>query len=111
MTNPVEVHGEKIARSAPTNAKRTINKDIIMIGTTDVVIQGNNEGPMIFDKSAKTDKGKDIEATSKTSDPKYSMLRWCPSRPTCSQKHKLQCLRAEENMKKEIEKIFNDTHP
>jgi hypothetical protein len=29
-------------------AKRTTKRDIIKIGTTDVVIQGNDEGPMIF---------------------------------------------------------------
>jgi hypothetical protein len=40
-------HGEKIS----TSAKRTTSEDIIKIGTTDVIIQGNNEGPMIFGKS------------------------------------------------------------
>jgi hypothetical protein len=30
--------------------------DIIKIGTTDVLIQENNEGPMIFGKSANTGK-------------------------------------------------------
>jgi hypothetical protein len=43
------------------NAKRTTNGDIIKIGTTDVVIQGNNEGTMIFGKSAKTDMERDTE--------------------------------------------------
>jgi hypothetical protein len=37
-------YGEKIS----TSAKRPTNGDIIKIGTIDVVIQGNNEGPMIF---------------------------------------------------------------
>jgi hypothetical protein len=64
-------HGEKIS----TRAKRTINGDIIKIGTTDVVIQGNNEGPMIFGKSAKTDTRADTRAMSKIVDPKYSMPR------------------------------------
>jgi hypothetical protein len=45
--------------SVPTNAKRTSNGDIIKIGTTYVVvIQGNNEGTMIFEKSTKTNEGK-----------------------------------------------------
>jgi hypothetical protein len=39
------------------------------------------------------------------------MPRWCPSGLTQSQKRKLQHLRAKENQKKEVEKIFNDTHP
>jgi hypothetical protein len=47
----------------------------------------------------------------KTTDPKYSMPRWCLSRLTRSQKRKLQRLRAKENQEKEAEKIFNDTHP
>jgi hypothetical protein len=33
-------------------------KDIIKIGTTDVVVQENNEGPMIFGESANTRKKK-----------------------------------------------------
>jgi hypothetical protein len=37
-------HGEKISMSS----KRTTNGDIIKIGTTDVIIQWNNEGPMIL---------------------------------------------------------------
>jgi hypothetical protein len=36
-----------------TNAKGTTNKDVIKIGTTDIIIQGNNEGPMIFGESVK----------------------------------------------------------
>jgi hypothetical protein len=43
--------GEKIS----TSAKRMTSGDIIKIGTTNVVIQGNNEGLMIFGKSAKID--------------------------------------------------------
>jgi hypothetical protein len=43
------------------NAKRITNEDIIKIGTTDVVILGNNEGTMIFGKSTKTDKERDTE--------------------------------------------------
>jgi hypothetical protein len=46
----------------------------------------------------------------KIADPKYSMPRWCPSGLTRSQKRKLQRLRAKENLEKEAEKIFNDTH-
>jgi hypothetical protein len=92
-------------------AKRTTSGDIIKIGTTDVIIQGNNEGPMIFGKSTKTGKEKDTGATSKASDRKYSMPRWCPSGLTRFQKHKLQRLRAKESREKVAEKIFNDTHP
>jgi hypothetical protein len=40
-------------------ALREQQKTIINIGTSDVVIQGNNEGSMIFGKSAKTDEGRD----------------------------------------------------
>jgi hypothetical protein len=45
--------------------------DIIKLGTTDVVIQENIEGSMIFGKSANT--GEEDTAASKTADPKYSM--------------------------------------
>jgi hypothetical protein len=34
------------------DAKRMTTRDIIKIGTTDVIVQANNEGSMIFDKSA-----------------------------------------------------------
>jgi hypothetical protein len=57
-------HGEKISSSA----KRTTNGDIIKIGTTNIVIHWNNEGPMILGKSAKTDTGADTRGTSKTCD-------------------------------------------
>jgi hypothetical protein len=38
----------------PAATKRTTKKDIIKIGTADVIIQENNEGPMIFGESANT---------------------------------------------------------
>lgn len=69
--------------------KITTTEDVIKIGTTYVIIQGNNEGSIIFGKLAKTNEGKGIGATSKTSDTKYSMPRWCPSGLTLSQKRKL----------------------
>jgi hypothetical protein len=56
----------------PTTTKKTIKSDIIKIGTTDVVIQGNNEGPMIFGKSTSTSEEGDTTAI-KIADPKYSM--------------------------------------
>jgi hypothetical protein len=56
----------------PTTTKRTTKRDIIKIGIVDAVIQGNNEGPMIFGKSASTSKEGDTTAI-KTADPKYSM--------------------------------------
>jgi hypothetical protein len=90
--------------------KRTTKKDIIKIGTTDVVIQENNEGPMIFGESANTTKKEDTTAI-KIADPKCSMPRWCPSGLTRSQKKKLQRLRAKENQEKEAGKKINDTHP
>jgi hypothetical protein len=40
-TNPAGGH-------IPTATERTTKKDIIKIGTADVIIQENNEGPMIF---------------------------------------------------------------
>jgi hypothetical protein len=55
------------------SAKRTTDGDIINIGTTNVVIQENIEGLMIFGKSAKTNDEKDIGATSKVVNPKYFM--------------------------------------
>jgi hypothetical protein len=93
---------------ACSNSKNN-KKDIIKIGTADVVIQEDNKGPMIFGESANTTK-KDT-TTIKTADPKYSMPRWCPAGLTRSQKRKLQRLRAKESQEKEAEKIFNDTHP
>jgi hypothetical protein len=102
-TNPTGGH-------IPSATKRTTKRDIIKIGTTYVVIQGNNEGPRIFRKSTNTSKEGDT-AANKTVDPKYSMPRWCPSTLTRSQKQKLQRLRAKENQEKETENIFNDTHP
>ena len=93
----------------PVATQRTTKKDIIKIGTADVVIQGDNKGPMIFGESANTTE-KDT-ATIKTADPKYSMPRWCPAGLTRSQKRKLQRLRAKESQEKEAEKTFNDTHP
>jgi hypothetical protein len=101
-TNPAGGH-------IPAATKRTTKKDIIKIGTADVIIQENNEGLMIFGESTNTTKKEDTIAI-KTIDPKYSMPRWCPSGLTRSQKQKLQRLRANESQEKETEKIFNDTH-
>jgi hypothetical protein len=47
-------------------------------------IQENKEGPMIFGESANTSEKEDTIAN-KTTDPKYSMPRWCPSGLTRSQ--------------------------
>jgi hypothetical protein len=103
LTNPAGGH-------IPAATERTTKKDIIKIGTADVIIQEDSEGLMIFGESANTTKKEDT-ATIKTADPKYSMPRWCPAGLTWSQKRKLQHLRAKENQEKEEEKIFNDTHP
>jgi hypothetical protein len=65
---------------------------------------------MIFGKSANTGEEQDTTAI-KIADPKYSMPRWCLSGLTQSQNRKLQRLRAKEGKEKEVEKIFNDTHP
>jgi hypothetical protein len=94
----------------PATTERTTKKDIIKIGTADVVIQKESEGPMIFGESANTNKTEDTAAI-KIADPKYSMPRWCPMGLTRSQKRKLQRLRAKEHQEKEAEKIFNDTDP
>jgi hypothetical protein len=56
----------------PAATERTTKKDIIKIGTTDVVIQKESEGPMIFGESANTNKTEDTTAI-KIADPKYSM--------------------------------------
>jgi hypothetical protein len=55
-----------------TGTKRTTKGDIIKIDTIDVVIDGNNEEPMIYGKSAKKNEGKDTGATNKAVEPKYS---------------------------------------
>jgi hypothetical protein len=102
-TNPVGGH-------IPAATERTTKKDIIKIGTADVVIQKESEELMIFGESANTNKTEDTIAI-KIADPKYSMPRWCPAGLTRSQKQKLQRLRAKESQEKEAEKIFNDTHP
>jgi hypothetical protein len=93
-----------------TTSNRTTKGDVIKIGTTDVIVQENNEGPMIFGESANTSKKEDT-TVNKIADPKYSMPRWCPSGLTRSQKRKLHHLRAKENQEKEAKKIFNGTHP
>jgi hypothetical protein len=93
----------------PTTTKWTTKGDIIKIGTTDVVIQENNEGSIFFGKSANTCKKEDT-TTSKVVDPKYSMPRWCPLGLTQSQKRKLKRLRLKESKKKEAEKIFVGDH-
>jgi hypothetical protein len=80
----------------PAATERTTKKDIIKVGTADVVIQEDNKGPMIFGESANTTKKEDT-ATIKTADPKYSMPRWCPAGLTRSQKRKLQRLRVKES--------------
>jgi hypothetical protein len=80
----------------PAATERTTKKDIIKIGTSDVVIQKESEGPMVFGESANTNKTKDTAAI-KIADPKYSMPRWCPAGLTRSQKQKLQRLRAKEH--------------
>jgi hypothetical protein len=103
LTNPAGGH-------TATTSNNTKKGDVIKIGTTDDVVQQNNEGPMIFGESANTNK-KGGTTINKTADPKYSMPRWCPSGLTRSQNRKLQRLRAKENQEKEAEKIFNDTHP
>jgi hypothetical protein len=74
--------------------------DVIKIGETDIIVQQNNDGPMIFGESANTNK-KEGTTVNKTADPKYSMSRWCPSGLTRSQKRKLQRLIAKENQEKE----------
>jgi hypothetical protein len=49
----------------PTTIERTTKKDIIKIGTADVIIQEDNEGPMIFGESANTTKKNKIRLPSK----------------------------------------------
>jgi hypothetical protein len=55
-----------------TSTKRSTKGDIIKIGTTDIFIQGNNEGPMVFGKSANIGKKEDTTAN-EAADPKYFM--------------------------------------
>jgi hypothetical protein len=101
---PISTYAISIHIHTPTiRAKSNVGHAIIFI-------LENNEGPMIFGESANTTKKEDTAAI-KTVDPKYSMPRWCPSGLTRSQKQKLQRLRAKESQEREVEKIFNDTHP
>jgi hypothetical protein len=116
-TSPARLPGHSAAKADKSDRgaytysnRKNDKKDIIKIGTADVVIQENNEGPMIFGESANTTKKEDTTFI-KIPDPKYSMPQWCPSGLTRSQKRQLQRLRAKENQEKEAEKIFNDTHP
>jgi hypothetical protein len=76
LTNPIGGHRDEMS----IDIKQTTRGNIIKIGTSDVVIKGNNKRPMIFGKSAKTNEGEDIGATSKAADQK-----WCPSGLTRSQ--------------------------
>jgi hypothetical protein len=65
-----------------------MKKDIIKIGTADVIIHENNEGPMIFGESANTTKKEDMTAI-KTVDTNTPCLDGAPSGLTRSQKPKL----------------------
>jgi hypothetical protein len=65
LTNPA---GGYIA----TASNSTIKGDVIEIGITDVIVQQNNKGSMIFGKSANTNKKEDT-TVNKTVDSKYSM--------------------------------------
>jgi hypothetical protein len=63
----------------PVATERTTKKDIIKIGTSDVVIQEDNKGPMIFGESVNTTKKEDT-TTIKTADPKILHASMVPSR-------------------------------
>jgi hypothetical protein len=71
-----------------TASNRTTKGDFIKIGTTDVIIQEDDKGSIIFDESASTNK-KENTTVNKSINPKYSMPQWCPSGLTRSQKRKL----------------------
>jgi hypothetical protein len=84
-TNPARLPDHSVAKAdqsstghISTITKRMTKKDIIKIGIANVVVQKENEGPMIFGESANTTKKEDTTAI-KIADPKYSMPRWCPS--------------------------------
>jgi hypothetical protein len=107
-------HREITSTIVATNAKRTTNEDVIKIGTSDVVINGNNKGSMIFGKSTKINEEKGKVVISKMYDPKYFMSQWCSSGLTHSQKRNLQFLRVKENREQEAEKylmiLIHNTH-
>jgi hypothetical protein len=67
---------DQSGRGAYTCIDRKNKKDIIKIGSADIIIQEDNEGPVIVGESANTTKKEDT-TTIKTADPKYSMPRWC----------------------------------
>jgi hypothetical protein len=57
----------------------------------------------------------DHEASGRSSNSKYFLLRWCPPGLTHTQMRKLQCLRFQEKREKELEKqrdeVFNQYRP
>jgi hypothetical protein len=58
LTNPAGGH-------TSTTSNSTIKGDIIKIGTTDVIVQQNNEGSMIFGESTNTNKKKKVRLSTK----------------------------------------------
>jgi hypothetical protein len=109
-------YGPRQESSASSSKKiaRITNGDVIKVGTTYVIINANNEGSDTFGESTKGDEvvvASNDKVESKLLDPKYSMPRWCPSGLSRSQKCKVQCLREKENREKEVERVFNKTHP
>jgi hypothetical protein len=101
-TNPTGGH-------IPTATERTTKKDIIKIGTTDVVIQENNEGPMIFGESANTNKKRyNCHQNSRSKILYASMV---PIGIDTVPKAKTTVPKSEGEPRKGSGKIFNDTHP
>jgi hypothetical protein len=95
--------------------KRTTTGDVIQIGTSQVKLGKEFDGPIVIDgpiiiddqvdtvmKDVVLDHGE--EKTDKVVDSKYLHPRWCPPDLTRTQKWKLQCLWLAEMREKEQEK-------
>jgi hypothetical protein len=100
--------------------ERTTTGDVIRIGTSQVKLGREFNGPIVIDDQIDTVM-KDVapdheeEKANKIVDSKYLQPRWCPPGLTRTQKRKLQQLRLAEMREKEREKrrdeLFNEIKP
>jgi hypothetical protein len=100
--------------------ERTITNDVIQIGTSQVKLGGEFNGPVIIDDQVDTvmedvTPDREVEKANKVVDSKYLQPRWCPPGLTRTQKRKLQQLRLADMREKEREKqrdeLFNEIKP
>jgi hypothetical protein len=100
--------------------ERTTTNDVIQIGTSQVKLGGEFNGPIVIDDQVDTvmeDAAPDHEEekANKVVGSKYLQPRWCPPGLTCTQTRMLQRLRLAKMRKKEQEKrrdeLFNEIKP